>query len=80
MPKRSSNLSQNNHTQRKDRGERSRKCKTKEKKKQLFLYLADGVRGGVVVAWWFAAKPFAMLSFGGVTTYNVSNQITPSIE
>ena len=35
-------------------------------------YLADGVRGGVVVAWWFAAKPFAMLSFGGVTTFNIT--------
>ena len=49
-------------------GERSRKCRTKENRKQLFLYLADGVRGGVAVAWWFAAKPFAMFSFGGVTT------------
>ena len=24
-----------------------------------------------MVAWWFEAKPFAMLSFGGVTTFNI---------
>ena len=37
-------------------------------------YLADGVRGGVVVAWWFAANPFAMFSLGGVTTLGDTNQ------
>ena len=30
--------------------DRRRKCRTKENRKQLFLYLADGVRGGVAVA------------------------------
>ena len=46
-------------------------------RKQLFLsYLADGVRGGVAVAWWFAVlNPFAMFSLGGVTTWN-QTQIT----
>ena len=71
MPKRSSNLSQFNHTHRKERW----KKKFKQRQKTAVSYLADGVRGGVVVAWWFAANPFAMFSLGGVTTLGDTNQI-----
>ena len=66
MPKRSSNLSQDNQTQKGQVKEES--ARRRKNRKQLFLYLADGVRGGVAVAWWFAANPFAMFSLGGVTT------------
>ena len=31
-------------------------------------YLADGVSGGVVVAWMLVLNPFAAFNLGGVTT------------
>ena len=46
------------------------KCKEHKTHKLLAAntYLADGVSGGVVVAWMLVLNPFAAFNLGGVTT------------
>ena len=46
------------------------KCKEHKTHKMLAanFYLADGVSGGVVVAWMLVLNPFAAFNLGGVTT------------